>query len=413
MKNKIIFLILAMYFVSFMVHAQSRKEQIELLKIEVDSLDGTLKSEKNKTDSLNKIILRKSITIDSCLKQQKFLEHKINDIIETNKESYKELEMFNKNLQTRITLLKDSVYEESQKLISTNEHFQRRLFAIEDSVNRLKSQFVSLNVFEKNDFVFNNFDFIFEEDQSINFPENTKLNGTFTSYYNISGYSNNGKKIPYAKGSYKKGFKEGHWIYYLCDGTKQYEGDYKNGLKVGIWQNFDFCHMPFNYLNKKQLEQEGYLSDLYFISDYYSIEMPKLVEVVRFNKGIQSDTLYYYDMKGILMFKISNMNGNIYYSNGQILREGSVEKGRVKIYFNNGQLKSNVSYTQTDYMWELSSRQGSAITYYKNGQIESKGNFEKGNGIGDWIYYEQTGRISQQGEWQDDNGKYGPECTCQ
>lgn len=46
------------------------------------------------------------------------------------------------------------------------------------------------------------------------------------------------KGVPTARGSYQRGDKEGHWIFYDADGRKDCEGNYVGGFEDGVWTFF-------------------------------------------------------------------------------------------------------------------------------------------------------------------------------
>ena len=227
MKNKILPLIFSLLFASYSIEAQSKKKQILALTNKIDSLNGIISKENLKLVSLNKICLRKSVIIDSLIGQMSLLNHTIKENIE----------MFE---------------ERNKKLVSINQKLQLQISKLEDSILNQKFQNKNINVFEKIDldegYGWPYLQFSFIQNPEVGYSANKNLNGDFESYYpSTNPYWKNKKKLPYAKGSYKNGFKDGHWVYYLCDGSTRYEGDFKNGIKEGIWWNYDFCHETFKF----------------------------------------------------------------------------------------------------------------------------------------------------------------------
>lgn len=295
MKNKIFYLIFPLLFASYSIQAQSKKKQILVLTNKTDSLNKIISKENLKLDSLNKICQRKSVIIDSLISQISLL----NQTIKKNNELFKES---NKNL------------------VSINEKLQLRSSKLEDSILNQKFQ-KNINYFEKNDFDYDNYDFSFTKNPNVGYPENKNLNGNFESYYSSNNvYWKNKKKLPYAKGSYKNGFKDGHWIYYQCDGSTRYEGDFKNGIKEGIWQNYDFCHEIFKFNFN---DVYGYYDFLLTLKSYYNFNKDLgwdlFKEEIHFRNGIPSDTIYFLNDKNQLKLKVSMSDRMIYYDNNQPL----------------------------------------------------------------------------------------------
>jgi antitoxin component YwqK of YwqJK toxin-antitoxin module len=377
MKNKILHLIFPVLFASYSIQAQSKKEQILVLT--------------NKIDSLNKICQRKSVIIDS-LNGQIF--------------------SFSQTIKENIELFKES----NEKLVSINENLQLKSSKLEDSILYQKFQNKNLNVFEKNDFIDDNYEFTFNKNPNVFYPDNKNLYGDFESYYSsdyVNRYSKNGKKLPYAKGSFKHGFKEGHWVYFLCDGSTKYEGNFKNGIKEGIWRNYDFCHETFKF---NYNDVYGYYVLLLTIKDYYGfaedIHWEFFKEEFYFRNGIPSDTIYYLNDKNQLKLKVSMSDRMIYYDNNQPLTNQNCtfsypyligeENDELIIYFRNGNVK---------YKKNITGPRVTEVYFNINSKINRK--CEYFNGEGKITEYDENGKILSEYEESFGSGKVGPECPCQ
>jgi antitoxin component YwqK of YwqJK toxin-antitoxin module len=388
MKNKIFYLIFPLLFASYSIQAQSKKKQILVLTNKTDSLNKIISKENLKLDSLNKICQRKSVIIDSLISQISLL----NQTIKKNNELFKES---NKNL------------------VSINEKLQLRSSKLEDSILNQKFQ-KNINYFEKNDFDYDNYDFSFTKNPNVGYPENKNLNGNFESYYSSNNvYWKNKKKLPYAKGSYKNGFKDGHWIYYQCDGSTRYEGDFKNGIKEGIWQNYDFCHEIFKFNFN---DVYGYYDFLLTLKSYYNFNKDLgwdlFKEEIHFRNGIPSDTINFFNDKNQLKLKVSMSDRMIYYDNNQTLTNQKCtfsypylsgdENNELIIFFRNGNIKYKKNTTGPNV---------TELYFNVNGKVTMKGEYL--NGEGKCTQYDENGKIQSEFSTQIAGGKWGQECPCQ
>ena len=376
---------------SYSIQAQSKKEQILVLTNKIDTLNGIIIKENLKLDSLNIICLRKSVMIDSLIGQ---------------------ISLFRQTIKENIEMFE----ERNKKLVSINEKLQLRSSKLEDSIINQKFQNKNINVFEENDFIDDNYEFTFIKNPNVFYPDNKNLNGDFESYYSsdyVNAYSKNGKKLPFAKGSFKNGFKEGHWVYYLCDGSKKYEGDFKNGIKEGIWRNYDFCHETFKFNFK---DDYGYYFLLLTIGDYYGfgedLYWGVFKEEIYFRNGIPSDTIYYANDKNQLTLKVSMSDRMIYYDNNQPLTNQNCtflypfligdENNELIIYFRNGNIK---------YKKQITGPKITEVYFNINGKVSRK--CEYFNGEGKITDYDENGEILSEYEESFGSGKWGPECPCQ
>ena len=397
MKNKILPLIFSLLFASFSIQAQSKKKQILVLTNKTDSLNEIISKENLKLVSLNKICLRKSVIIDSLIGQMSLLNHTIKENIE----------MFE---------------ERNKKLVSINQKLQSQTSKLEDSILNQKYQNKNINVFEKIDFIemdfgLDNFQFSFIQNPKVGYPENKNLNGDFESYYpSTNPYWKNKKKLPYAKGSYKNGFKDGHWVYYQCDGSTQYEGDFKNGIKEGIWWNYDFCHETFKFNFN---DVRGYYDFLLTIKAFYDfnddLDWDFFKEEIHFRNGIPSDTIYYLNNKNQLKLKVSMSDRMIYYDNNQPLTNQKCtfsdpylsgdENNELIIFYRNGNIKYKKNTTGPNV---------TEVWFNINGKVSSKYEYLNGGVKFKQTEYDENGEIISKLEYEDRFCcKWGPDCPCQ
>lgn len=109
------------------------------------------------------------------------------------------------------------------------------------------------------------------------------------SYYVASFYIN-GAKI--SEGELSKlstdywNYREGHWKFYQNTGNVDYEGDYKEGKKNGVWNQY--------YPNNKQLEHKSVWENDELTQEWlYSLESGMLIEKKIYKDGhILSSTIY-------------------------------------------------------------------------------------------------------------------------
>jgi hypothetical protein len=385
-------------------YSQSKKKQIEALNFKIDSVNQVIAKERNtQKTTISSLEIQESKSkqkVDSLIKEINSIENQINA-----KQIDKQI------IESDILVLKKNIDKQRDSLsnISTKKEKENKLVneIILDSIDFLYQYGVS------------KYDFIIDKNPQSN-PNNSKLNGLFTTYWSdpYNTYSK-GKKQVHAMGNYKDGLKTGKWIYYFCDGTIKCEGEFINGKKNGKWINYDFCNEQFNY--SYDVYDYGYFATLRTFCSYYKI-LDNIIkkEIIYFNEGILSDTLYYVNSKNELEFKISRKDHLIFYSNNQPLtnknpslketycdhRNKSLpdSKSSALLVYN---LKGDVVYSQI---------KASNMIYEKwvnsKGKIIFECNYKDENGKCTW--YNEKGQIEE--EYFDavyHEGKWGDECNCQ
>lgn len=173
--------------------------------------------------------------------------------------------------------------------------------------------------------------------------------GTFKSYEDngdLKDAAVYSKGILLAKGKLnKEGERIEEWIFFYPDSALRAKGEYKDGLRFGLWV---FYH------NNGKLEQKG---------KYVKDEKP------------HGDWIWYYP-------------------NGQVWREEGFWKGKedglATEYSDTGSVVSKGQYIdgKKDGPW-----------YYEMGDHKEEGNYLEGKRDGEWIYTYQNGKISFKGSY--------------
>ncbi|MBI1266566.1 MAG: hypothetical protein GC193_03940 [Cryomorphaceae bacterium] len=187
---------------------------------------------------------------------------------------------------------------------------------------------------------------------------------------------------------YQDGQRTGYWIDLYPNGVKKEEGNYRYGLRNGV----------FKFYNKKgdldKMEQyvDGELmkdSELAVILDirkeYYPDGRLKLVG--SYNEGSKQGVFREYNEEGVLS------NGYLYEENlkigeGVIDPEGKYQ-GPWKLFYPTGELRAEGSYVD-------GLREGPWKFYFTNGKVEQLGNYKTGNAHGGWKWFFQNGSVKRE-----------------
>ena len=388
-----------LFFVCFSVisYGQSKKEQIEILKMKLDSIE-------NVTVQLNKEVQRKKIQTDSLQALIQIEHGKSKKAIAENAELKEKLKKEHESylseeaeLKREVALLKNDL-EKSRKDIQLQS----------DSIRGLNSKQTVKNFYDVVDFSeASNFEFIPRA------GANSKdFNGVFKSYYNdnVASIYNSGRKLVYATGQYLNGLKNGVWTYYNCDGSVAYMGNYVNGLRVGKWKCLDYCFHELGFLR------------LTTMLSYYNIDLEgcndisKLWQSINYTNGQPSDTIFIENLSGKLVLQIIKHGDamHFYYDNKQALCNqalrldsdgflvGAENAKDLKIYNRKGGLKYTLIGDEHNC---------EEVLYYSNGGIATKCIVKNDNG--NWTSFDEMGRVTDNFEMGIHEGKYGIECICQ
>lgn len=167
---------------------------------------------------------------------------------------------------------------------------------------------------------------------------------------------------------YKNGIKDGKFkgIIVIDKRKKIYEGNYKNGIKNGVWlirdlKNSDKIEAKLEYLYDKPVGSW----------EYYD-ENNRLTDIENFSDGVLMGETVSYDHNGNILKKLSYKNG--------------VLDGEVEIYNKNGNLESKASFKNGKIDGEI-------IIYGLNENCLLKGEYNLDKRVKKWYFYYKTGEI--------------------
>jgi antitoxin component YwqK of YwqJK toxin-antitoxin module len=372
------------------LNAQSKKEQIEILN--------------NKTDSIEKV----KNQIESELQIRKSEIESLQNRIQLEQEKNKKSLSDNASLNEKLKSDRDDYLSQIAQLRSDLERSKKEFQERGDSLRELNSKQTVKNFYDLVDFSeASNFEFIPRA------GANSKdFNGVFKSYYNdnVASIYNSGRKLVYATGQYLNGLKNGVWTYYNCDGSVAYMGNYVNGLREGKWKCLDYCFHELGFLSLTTM-LSYYGIDLEGCNDY-----SKLWQTINYTHGNPSDTIFISNLSGKMALQIVKHGDSmhLFYDNKQTFSNqalrldsdgflvGAENAKDLKIYNRNGGLK---------YSLKGDERNCEEISYYDSGVIYTKCIVK--NEVGNWLQYDEKGKVIQTEEMGIHAGKYGIDCICQ
>ena len=222
-----------------------------------------------------------------------------------------------------------------------------------------------------------------------------------------------------------RGF-EGPITLYTLSGSKQYEGQYKNGVKFGKWKRYLengelsgfesyneqgqrdgrwenlYNGKPTEILNYKNGELEGYYEFRYK-------ESGKLRESATYKAGLIDGRRIRYHENGVIESSHSFNNGvpvdgpfTAYHSDGKTPKTKGFYKNGARDstweeFFNDGTREELTTYTENI-------RNGASEDYHHPGQVYSRGRYLNDNKIGEWRSFHENG-LPASIENYDENGK--------
>lgn len=165
-----------------------------------------------------------------------------------------------------------------------------------------------------------------------------------------------------SEGNYKNGRKEGKWIYYFADGSLEQEGFFKNGKLDGKWlwyyKGGKLRRMENFYKNNEDGEYVEYLPD--------RIEIVKGSYVDGLKEGDWIEYINGHLAKGKYKDGLKEGQWLYYYSNGNIKFDGNFYQGQLdgkqELYYNDGKLKEEQFYV-------FGSKEKKWIFYYADGTM--------------------------------------------
>lgn len=222
------------------------------------------------------------------------------------------------------------------------------------------------------------------------------------------------------KGTFKKGKKNGPWIYYLDDGQISSKGNYYNGKKDGYWISYrDNNIIPSydgqisskgNYKNGKKegpwvsyAEQDGQLKSIgnynNGLKDGTWFELSYIWKNSKQLTKIMTASIYKEIEVTNHMYKAEYKNGELVgtslsYEDGKIrnisnYKKGGWRHGSLVRYYENGQIENKQN-------WKNNIKEGLEYQYFENGSLYFKGMFKNGKQNGYSYYYYEDGTLDKQ-----------------
>ncbi len=160
------------------------------------------------------------------------------------------------------------------------------------------------------------------------------INGVKTFYYDT------GEKL--SKGQIQNGNRQGQWISWNKNGSKQSDGFFVDNEPDSIWKWYN--------------------------------ENGKVIKIGHYKRGLEHGTWINYFDSGIVSDSVYFLDGRMY--------------GLTKSYYPDGKLFMKGFYNRNEYdsTWEM---------YYENGKLKSFGNYRDGGVYGIWKLYYDTGKLSE------------------
>lgn len=251
-----------------------------------------------------------------------------------------------------------------------NDKLMYELTMTDGKVNGLVTQYyINGNVSEKSTFV--NSSRQGKSEDYYSYPANAIKTiahydkGTLTG--EMTNYHRNGKVEE--SGSFNaEGFRIGVWKTFYDDGAISEEDAYNNGKLDGVSKNYD----PTGKLTEEFTYKKGILQE-------YKAFAPNGAIVYQNKKDGKN-----------------NYSATLYYSNGNMKREGRVENGDRTgewiEYDKNGLIISKTNYVEGD-------KDGKSITYYPNGQADVETDYVKGETNGYYRKYFINGKLEMEGTY--------------
>jgi antitoxin component YwqK of YwqJK toxin-antitoxin module len=201
----------------------------------------------------------------------------------------------------------------------------------------------------------------------------------------------------------KDGMNNGYWNYYYKNGIRKSEGEFIAGKKNGSWKYY--------YPNGQIKEKSEFANDEQkYYNSFYHNNNPE-VELAVENNQVTGEKKVYYS-NGNLASSTTYKNGQIngpqkyYYRNGAprytITNTNGVISGDLLEYFDNGKKYQTVKFVNGN-------REGPSKTYFNNtdNTVASEGNYLKGQAVGDWKNYYQSGALYKTQTFNNDGEREG------
>jgi len=176
------------------------------------------------------------------------------------------------------------------------------------------------------------------------------------------------------------------WIYFHDNGQEHLIGNYENGLKNGVWMEYDINGKLINMLNYTNgvLSTESSVLDVLQTKyTYYPNGMRKTITYAR------NDTLHGYSKN---YKENGELEGVSFYQNGILVAQGGTldklgrKQGHWKFFYDTGKLKEEGDFIggQRNKKW---------VFYYEDGKrIEQTGEFINDKFSGTWEWFYENGK---------------------
>jgi antitoxin component YwqK of YwqJK toxin-antitoxin module len=184
----------------------------------------------------------------------------------------------------------------------------------------------------------------------------------------------------------KNGKRHGIWKKEFNNGRIRYQGEFKNGKEIGVFNFYSAELSDFPVITKNYNEVDNIADVKFFTVKGKLISKGKMEAKNRIGKWI------YYQKDGKTIMQEENYsNGKL---NGEYKTFYSDKKPTIITSYKNDKLHGNYKrysirgFLYQDFNYENGKLQGEAIYYVrKTGVIEKKGNFNNNEKVGIWSYY--------------------------
>lgn len=194
-----------------------------------------------------------------------------------------------------------------------------------------------------------------------------------------------------------QGRKQGKWMKTYQNGVVRYEGQFRNNQPYG---EFKYYFEDANVQAVTIFSDDGVIGHtITFHENGSPMATGKYV-----NQKKDSTWLYYSDIDGALLAEENYSRGKLnglsttYYPASETLAEtigyqDGIKHGVFKKYFPDGAIMIDGSYKNNQF-------DGDYTVYYSDGIIEVKGKYMEGKKIGEWEYFDETGKQITEEEYQ-------------
>jgi len=186
-----------------------------------------------------------------------------------------------------------------------------------------------------------------------------------------------------------KGLKQGNWEKYSSEGFKIYEGQFKDGLPVGLFKYYypkGELKATNNYFGANSIYAAAHIyhtnGKMEATGLYYQQKKDSLWKFYDDEENLISEEFY---TKGL-----KNGNWKHYYPSGKLLRteywKNDSKDGKWTLYYETGKLQQEIAYLE-------GKLEGDFKVYDAEASCIIEGKYKNDNPSGNWFYYENGGRV--------------------